>query len=425
MNILRALIVSDDAKLAGELDLAVTEAQSGLHLRVARYQLEDSEFEGLVHQYAPDLVFLDLADSPNALRLSSLIRRHNSAVQLIGIAADATRDTLLAAIRGGMCDVIAGPLAATDVQRALLRAQKTVKEAAPTISLGQIMSFLPAKVGSGSSTVAVHTAATMSRFGKGRVALLDFDFDCGVIDFMLKLPQGHGITDVVEYGIGLDESIWSRVVTKLGKLDVVRSGAGQSRRRVTGKEAECVLGYARRRYDVTCVDLPGAMDDSAISVFEQSNQIFIICTPDLSSVHLARRRLNLLRQMNLGERVRIIYNRSTAKSLMTRSAVEDALGAPVYAVIENDYEALQSALMNGRPLDIQTALGRSYTRLSHRILGIQSETASTPSSMWATLIGKIWPATLNAPARKSGVRMIAPPAQQEKSGTVIVDASGG
>lgn len=411
MQSLRGLFIGADSQLATELESVLLHVTSALSLRKVKRIPSDTELESMVQLYAPAIVFLDMADSDAALHLADLVHHHAPGVQIIGIAAEATRETLFAAVRSGMRDVLSRPLVVTDVHRALTRIYRFVEEnPQPASHRQRILSFLPAKVGSGASTVALHTAFTMSRFGSARIALMDFDFDCGVIDFMLKLPYSPGMSDVAEYGSRLDESIWSRVVTRFGNLDVLRAGNPQPR--VNSNHTGHILNFARRSYDVICVDLPGAFDESAISVFEQSHSIFIVCTPDLPSLHLARRRLELLREMNLGDRAHVIYNCYNPKAVLSKEAVEDVLGTEVFAVIDNDWAALQTALVNGRPLDLDTPLGRNFTRITHKILGVDRQNAGgKPSSIWANLRNLFFPSQSippKSPGRKPLAQLPAP-----------------
>jgi hypothetical protein len=110
----------------------------------------------------------------------------------------------------------------------------------------------------------------------------------------------------------------------------------------------------------------------------------------------------LLRDWKLDSRTRIIYNRCQASSVLTKADVEDVLGAEVFAMIDNDYAALQQALMNGRPVDMDTPLGRAYTRLVHKILGVDKAAPSVAEKphFWQRLRGII------QPVRK----LLAPPA---------------
>jgi len=421
MQSMRGMIISSNRALVTELDELLTQVTSSLYLRKLPFPDDESNLATMVKAYAPAIIFLDLAEGSRALQLASGILRKAPRVHLVAITREPTRECLLAAVRAGVRDVMPWPLTVHDVHECLSHAFSVVEAevtAAPN-HRQQILSFLPAKPGSGASTVALHTACTMAAFGSARVALMDLDFDSGIVDFLLKLPLDYGLSQVAEFASRMDDAIWSRVVAKYCNLDVLRAGSAQARRRVSTRDMEYILGYARGNYDVMCIDLPGVSDDLHVSVLEQSDSIFIVCTPDLPSIHLVRRRMSMLKEMKLASRVKIIYNRARAVSPLSKSDVEMVLGTEVFAMIENDFAALQKAITNGRPVDPDTPLGRTFTQLVNRIIsGDAKEIALVrgENRFWATLKQLLRPAgkTSGLIKRRNGTPLepeILPPAQ--------------
>lgn len=401
MNCLRGLLVCGTERLAKEFETALGDVTSSLYLRTVVGISRATEIEAHIHTHAPSVIFLDVTDPDAALEVAAMAHTQARHTQVVGIGWESSREALLTVVRGGMRDLLTLPFDRTDIHNALSRVLRFVKEEAAGSGHGQqLVSFLPAKAGSGASTVALQTAFTISRFGSGRTALIDFDFDCGVIDFMLKLPFGHGLSDLIEYGPLMDETVWSRTVSKFGHLDVVRAGKTAPGRRFTAVQARHAFDYAVRNYHVVCADLPGPLDDLPAAVLAQSSQILLVCTPELSSVYLARKRLESLAGLGLQERVRIILNRYNPKGLLRREGVEDVLGKQVAATIPNDYGALQHALTNGRPLDLTSPLGRCFTEISNGILGVRKNAGrdSAESNLWTTIRDLLFPARKSKPA---------------------------
>ena len=71
----------------------------------------------------------------------------------------------------------------------------------------------------------------------------------------------------------------------------------------------------RRYYRLVAVDLSGNMERYSIEIMEQSRRIFLVTTAELSSLHLARERLNYLKILDLGDRIELVINRSHKQSL--------------------------------------------------------------------------------------------------------------
>ncbi|MBL8233405.1 MAG: hypothetical protein JNL98_33220 [Bryobacterales bacterium] len=390
MRCFRGMIIATDQQFAGQLEKALHKLGGSLYLRTVVACGEPSVIEAQLQAQTPSIVFVDLTHPDYALEAAALVHSTARHAQIIGFGRETSREALMTIVRGGMRDILCSPFAQDEIRNVLDRVFRLLSDNPYLPGSGQhIVSFLPAKAGCGASTAALQTAFAISRFGKGRTALLDLDFDCGVIDFMLKLPFGLGLTDIIEYGAHMDETIWNRIVSKYGNLDVLRSGQLPLGERVSAAQAEHVLDFSRRKYDVVCVDLPGPGGDLAASVMAQSSHILLLCTPELSALHLARRRLEDLKVRGLSDRVKIVLNRYSQKAVLRRDTVEDVLGAEVSYVIANDYASLQTALTNGRPVDVATPLGRAFNDMANAILGVRNSTPKqeTPSSIWSTVRG--------------------------------------
>lgn len=418
MHFLRGMIVCATGKLAKELEVALGEVTSSLYLRTTLGLAREQEIEEQLQTHAPSVVFLDVSDPDDALQVAGMIHAQARNAQIIGVGWESSRDALFTVVRGGMRDLISFPFDRKEIQTALERVLKVVRD---NPSAGrpeqQLISFLPAKPGSGASTVALQTAFTISRFGNSGTALLDLDFDCGVVDFMLKLPFGLGLTDIIEYGPHLDDSVWGRIVTKFGDLDVLRSGQTPVGRRITATQARHMLDFSRRKYQVVCADLPGSFDELSLSVLAQSTQIMLVCTPDLSNLHMARKRLETLTELGLRDKVRLVLNRHSQKALLRKDGVQDVLGMGVSLTLPNEYGMLQQALTNGRPVDLATPFGRCFTEVANSILGIREDAVEEleATGLWATIRSILFPARKQV----SAPRLALPaPAQVE---TVLAD----
>jgi hypothetical protein len=123
----------------------------------------------------------------------------------------------------------------------------------------------------------------------------------------------------------------------------------------------------------------------------------------------------------LGPRVKVIYNRARAHSPLGKTEVEDILGGEVFAIIENDYVGAQQAVMNGRPVDLDTPLGRSFTHLANKIAGGPAyvEPVRQEAGLWASLRKLIQPMWRGESGSPSQTVFGAPPLQLgAASGTV-------
>ena len=93
-----------------------------------------------------------------------------------------------------------------------------------------------------------------------------------------------------------------------------------------------------------------------------------LLTPEIPSLHLAREKLNFLTNLDLGDRVRVLLNRSHKRSVVTPEQIESLLGCPVMMSFANDYQGVHRALQAGRAVEPNTELGKQFRALSASIL---------------------------------------------------------
>jgi pilus assembly protein CpaE len=201
-----------------------------------------------------------------------------------------------------------------------------------------------------------------------KTLLLDLDLNSGLLGFMLKLDTQISIYDAAEHAAHLDEHLWPQLVTKKGPLDVMCSGRLDPRMRIEPSQIRHVLSFARRFYRTICLDLSGNMEKYSIEMMQESKRIFVICTPEIPALHLARKKVQLLQALELGDRVSVLLNRAQKNSLIGASQIQQLLGVPVFQEFPNDYRGVHQALTLGKEVEPSSELGRQFRKLANTVL---------------------------------------------------------
>ena len=123
-----------------------------------------------------------------------------------------------------------------------------------------------------------------------------------------------------------------------------------------------------RNYDVACVDLSGNLERYSLEIIRDSQQVFLVCTPEVPSLHLTREKLAFLKTLDLDSRVSVVLNRVSKQSLLTPQQVQDVLGVPVMHNFVNDYLAVNRATTAGEFVDPKSKLGRQFEELASSLL---------------------------------------------------------
>jgi len=134
----------------------------------------------------------------------------------------------------------------------------------------------------------------------------------------------------------------------------------------------------RRLHRTVCLDLPDSLLPHVLAAIEESRRTFIVCTQDLASLHLARKKVQRLQQLGL-DQLSVIINRHDGRSSLNSKHIEEVVGAGVEFVFSNDYKALTSALTSDRGMTPGSRLGHEFrefaTKLATRAIGVKPKNA--------------------------------------------------
>ena len=128
-----------------------------------------------------------------------------------------------------------------------------------------------------------------------------------------------------------------------------------------------MIEFVRRHYQAICLDLSGILEKYSVELLHESKEIFLVCTPEVPSLHLAREKLHFLRGLELDTRVKVLLNRAQRNSLIPVSEVQKVLGVPVYMSFPNDYLGVHRALTSGKHVSPGSELGAGFGALAAAI----------------------------------------------------------
>lgn len=396
---LKGAIICPDEELLGRLEEQLNNlGVISLARTMPRYP-SANELIRMLRAHAPQVLFLSIESLSRALEIVAAAETQLPGMQIIAIGRSADPATLLEVMRSGIREFVALPFQRQIVLDALVRIKEVLDRRPVSIETTDLVfTFLPAKPGVGTTTIAVNTAIAVSRNQEQRALLMDCDVDSGMVRFMLQIENQYSFADAAERSFHLDESVWPQVVTPVGNLDVIHSGALNPDRRIDAAHMRHILEFSRRNYRGIFLDLSGNLDRFSLEALHESKRVYLVLTPEVPSLHLAREKLQLLRKMDLGDRVAILLNRCQKRALVTPAQVEELLQQQVLMAFSNDYQGVHRALTAGKPVDPSSELGRQFSQLANHIL--DKKTAAPESKK--RLMEYILPSTsgLFAPGKK-------------------------
>jgi pilus assembly protein CpaE len=327
------------------------------------------------------VVIVGLTEQQHALALIHEISR--SRPKMILAAADGSResDAVIAAMRAGATEFLAPPF---DLQH--LRAAVNERPKGGAAKAGRLTAVLPARGGSGASMVSVHLANSLSLVAKSRVLLVDFDFQAGSIAFRLGVNPDFTLADALGR-IDIVDELWARLAQASKGFEVLAAPASfRSLPLENLRRLPELFHSALRTYAHVIVDMPPGMFSASEYVLDQADQVFLVTTPEIVALHLARRRVTELRELGVNkDRIGLIVNRIDSKQQLREKEIEQAVGLPVARALSNDYSAVSTAATKGLLLDADSSLGRQLHSLACHIAG--SEVRAPSPSGWKKLLG--------------------------------------
>jgi pilus assembly protein CpaE len=385
----RAFIVGAHYSLAN----AVAELLStGSHAIVARrvdYYPSLLEFGRMLREAEPDVLLISLTDFQQAVELHRHAGRVVPGIQTVGLLSEDRGTVPVDAIREGIHEFIECPPAQQQVEVVFQRVSAQLRQRPPQqCETDKVYAFLPARPGLGASTIAVNVSSAIAEMPDYSVLLADLDLHNGVVRLLLNLQEGWSLAEAAMRTGVLDEAVWGQFVHRLGRLDVARAGKPVPDVRLEPVQVASLLRFARRRYRVICADLPGTLDPASMVVLREASNIFLVTTPEPLSLYMAREDMQMLDQLGLGHRVQVVLNRYSPKSAPAPAEAARTIGAPVVAVIPNDYRATQQAVRQGQPVAAASLSGTAIHGFAHWLAaGRPQEQEPEPRLSLASLFG--------------------------------------
>ena len=264
--------------------------------------------------------------------------------------------------------------------------ESSVRDAIRKVRTGvseKLSVFLPAKAGSGSTTVALNVAGALATRPGKKTLLIEADLHSGVLSTLLNVTPSLPVVDALARASTLDYSAWTQYVVQAAGLDTLLTDRAKTRPLPSWMNYHQLLGFALRRYDHVIVDLPEVINDATEELVRSAHAVLVVCTPEVLSLTLARHRLDELSRRRIPpERVHVILNRWHRHDMKPEEA-EEVLKYKVVAALPNDYKSVNNAIVHGTLVPPESELGQNIAAVAKWLAGETPEvTAPKPKASW-------------------------------------------
>lgn len=319
------------------------------------------------------ICFLDLiTDEEAGLTSLAKIVEVMPSVPVVSLVRDSNPQLILQALRLGAKDFLTQPFNSDQFRTVMEKLAQLIPELAA--QQGRVISIIPAKGACGASTIAFNLAAQLKKAGPGRTLLADLDPVTGTQAFQMKLKPHFSFLDILNQGGALDADVWRGVVQNYSGMDILLSPESPVDGAQEMGSTRPILEFARRLYDFVVADLGNAYGEWALSAARASDDVFLVTTNELPALQAAQRVMNYYEHNAIPrQRIHLIINRFNRDVGLTKDMIETALQSDIYQLIVSDYEGVQRALLEGKPIQSSTSIGKQIAQIAARIRGIDDD----------------------------------------------------
>ena len=377
----KGLLISPSKTIAGELSPILS-----LHLpntpifEMQSYpsRLSLAELSG---SQGPNLCFLDLTSDPDrAVALIGELLMVQPAMKIVVLLSSKNPDTIVRAMRQGAVEFLVRPFDPEQFDHAFARIASMQRGDGTSGIAGKVITVVPAKGACGATTLAMNLAQHYKRVGFKKILLGDMDPLTGTLSFLMKLKSSYSFIDALSRSNSMDADIWKGIVTQQGTLDILLAPDIVNEGLHELRDASTIAEFARSFYDVVVLDTGTVYGDWNLSLARRSDDVLLVTTNELPALQAAQRTMDYLESNQVQRsRIRLIVNRYDKEHGLGREVIETALHCDVFHLIPADYEGVQRALMDGKPVQPNTSFGKSLSQLGERLAGRPAASASSPT----------------------------------------------
>lgn len=219
----------------------------------------------------------------------------------------------------------------------------------------KVIGFFGCKGGTGKSVLASNLAVALSKRGSN-VMLLDFDLAFGDQHMLLDLEPKDTIVELAQDpdGISIERVNAFSIMHASGAVLLPCPKSPEYAEYIRPDHITRIVRSVRPYYEYIIIDLGSNFSDETIAALEECDEIMLVNNPDILSLKAAKHAMNVLEQLQLKEKARLVMNKN-ASGLIKMKDYESMLESPFYASISFDYKTINGSVNKGEPFVSRTS----------------------------------------------------------------------
>jgi len=303
------------------------------------------------------VVDLDTKRRESLMALQGLTARIAGQTPVI-VLTDAFDDALMRwFLQIRVADFLRKPVDPKEVLRACVRALRATTEGPG--GTGQILSFLAAAGGVGTTTLAIEAAMQLAKDAKepDSTCLVDLDFQTSACADYLDLEPRLDLDEIGSHPDRLDLQLLEVMLTrhKSGLSLLAAKGRPAERTALDAAVVLRILDLVSSRFENVVIDMPRAWNSWVDQVLLGSTHVYVVTDMTVPGLRFGRRAATGLSTRLSDVKPRVIVNRFEQQLLfgtgLRRADVERALEGFLEGTVSNNYKLVREAIDRGLPLE--------------------------------------------------------------------------
>ena len=302
----------------------------------------------------PDICLVDFdKDRRAAAIIAERIHTALPETAVFAVSAQTQPEIILEAMRSGCGEYLVKPIDREQLIKAVARIGSRRREKQEQ-SRGQVLAFMGAKGGCGTTTLVTQFGALLSSSLSRNTLLVDLHPDFGDAALYLKLTKtGFHLFDLLENTERLDDDFLQSFIMKHSSgLQLIPAPEGSvAHRDLAGGAISHALGFLRQRYDFILADLPPSLNAENLAVINDCDQLYLITVAEVSAIRNVVRQLEYFAEKDVPkDKIRVVLNRQDKKNVLSDAQIEKALQRKIYWRVPNHYPQVVKTIHEGDPI---------------------------------------------------------------------------
>ncbi len=322
----------------------------------------------LAKETKPNVVLMDInMPDMDGIQATEIISKEVPIAQIVIVSVQSDTDYLRRAMLAGARDFLSKPPPADELINTIRRLGNMSRQRELQIAsqpalggpggsgtkglAGKVITVYSPKGGAGCTMLSVNLALALHT-NDNKVVIVDANLQFGDVGVFLNLQGKYSLVSLSERADEIEEEfIQSVVVTHASGVKVLLGPPTPEDAELVGAaQLKKVIEALREHFNYVIVDTSAVLRDVELTVFDSSDRVLLLATPDIPSLANIKKFFDLVEKLEYpSDRVVLILNRVDRRGGITAANVEETLKHAVAGQILLDDKTVLASINSGVP----------------------------------------------------------------------------